>query len=144
MEDINLTENIDSVDRKNNTKEEYTSEEMNQMIDQVLEGIVQKITVIMDQQQITIRGLGEMADVNYSHLSRMFNRQTRIGLTTLIKVAYALHISPCDLFPYDVNKRKTNGQRFDEITKDIDVKKRNFLLTICADYVREWRRIKRF
>lgn len=144
MEDINLTENIDSVDRRNNTKEEYTSEEMNQMIDQVLEGIVQKITVIMDQQQITIRGLGEMADVNYSHLSRMFNRQTRIGLTTLIKVAYALHISPCDLFPYDVNKRKTNGQRFDEITKDIDVKKRNFLLTICADYVREWRRIKRF
>lgn len=144
MEDINLTENIDSVDQRNNTKEEYTSEEMNQMIDQVLEGIVQKITVIMDQQQITIRGLGEMADVNYSHLSRMFNRQTRIGLTTLIKVAYALHISPCDLFPYDVNKRKTNGQRFDEITKDIDVKKRNFLLTICADYVREWRRIKRF
>lgn len=144
MEDINLAENIDSVDRRNNTKEEYTSEEMNQMIDQVLEGIVQKITVIMDQQQITIRGLGEMADVNYSHLSRMFNRQTRIGLTTLIKVAYALHISPCDLFPYDVNKRKTNGQRFDEITRDIDVKKRNFLLTICADYVREWRRIKRF
>lgn len=144
MEDINLTENIDSVDRRNNTKEEYTSEEMNQMIDQELEGIVQKITVIMDQRQITIRGLGEMADVNYSHLSRMFNRQTRIGLTTLIKVAYALRISPCDLFPYDVNKRKTNGQRFDEITKDIDVKKRNFLLTICADYVREWRRIKRF
>lgn len=144
MEDINLAENIDSVDRRNNTKEEYTPEEMNQMIDQVLEGIVQKITVIMDQQQITIRGLGEMADVNYSHLSRMFNRQTRIGLTTLIKVAYALHISPCDLFPYDVNKRKTNGQRFDEITRDIDVKKRNFLLTICADYVREWRRIKRF
>ena len=144
MEDINLTENIDSADRRNNTKEEYTSEEMNQMIDQVLEGIVQKIIVIMDQQQITIRGLGEMADVNYSHLSRMFNRQTRIGLPTLIKVAYALHISPCDLFPYDINKRKTNGQRFDEITKDIDVKKRNFLLTICADYVREWRRIKRF
>lgn len=144
MEDIYLTENIDSVDRRNNTKEKCTSEEMNQMIDQVLEGIVQKITVIMDQQQITIRGLGEMADVSYVHLSRMFNRQTRIGLTTLIKVAYALHISPCDLFPYDINKRKTNGQRFDEITRDIDVKKRNFLLTICVDYVREWRRIKRF
>lgn len=144
MEDIYLTENIDSADRRNNTKEKCTSEEMNQMIDQVLEGIVQKITVIMDQQQITIRGLGEMADVSYVHLSRMFNRQTRIGLTTLIKVAYALHISPCDLFPYDINKRKTNGQRFDEITRDIDVKKRNFLLTICVDYVREWRRIKRF
>ena len=37
----------------------------------------------------------------------------------MIKIAAALKISPVELFPYDQNKRKTNGQRFDEITKGI-------------------------
>ena len=96
----------------------------------------------MDKQGLTVRGLGELSGVNYSHLSRLFNGQSKIGIGTLIKLAYALHISPGDLFPYDVNRRKTNGQRFDEITKEMDIASSNFLIGFCADYAREWRRMK--
>lgn len=116
----------------------YDDEKM----DQVLEGIIQNIYIEMDKQGITLRGLGEMSCVNYSHLSRMFNGQASIGIKAMIKIAYALHISPSQLFPYDLNQRKTNGQRFDELTKEMDVTGCNFLLELCTSYVREWRRIK--
>lgn len=114
-----------------------------EMMDSLLEGIIQNISIEMEKQQMTTRGLGELAGITYSHLSRMFNGQANIGLTALIKISYALHVSPCDLFPYDINKRKTNGQRFDEITKELDMQSSNFLLNMAADYARECRRLKR-
>ena len=138
--EMNEMENTNS---KKKSEEDITSERIDDLIDRILEGVVQNICLEIDKQGITIRGLGELADVNYSHLSRMVNGQTRIGLTTLIKLAYALHVSPSELFPFDVNKRKTNGQRFDEITKEMDISSSNFLLGLCADYSKEWRRIKR-
>lgn len=115
----------------------YNEELMNNFID----GIVQNIQMEMDKQGITVRGLGEMSGVNYSHITRILNGNSHIGLPVLIKVAYALHLSPGDLFPMDINKRKTNGQRFDEMTKRLDLESSNFLLNLCADYTKELRRI---
>lgn len=111
-------------------------------IESILEGIIQNIYIEMEKQGISLRGLGELSGVNYSHLSRMFNGQAAIGMKGLIKIAYALHVSPGELFPYDSNKRKTNGQHFDEITKEMDIASCNYLLKMCTDYVKEWRRIK--
>jgi hypothetical protein len=73
----------------------------------------------------------------------MFSGQARIGLESVIKLAYALRVSPKDLFPYDTNSRKTNGQRFDEMTKEMDPQSCNVLLGIVADFTKEWRRLKR-
>jgi transcriptional regulator with XRE-family HTH domain len=113
------------------------------MMDDIRNGIVQNIYVEMDRQGLTTRGLGELSGVNYSHLSRMFSGQAQIGLESVIKLSYALRVSPKDLFPYDTNCRKTDGQRFDEMTKDMDTTSRNVLLGIVADFVKECRRIKR-
>lgn len=112
------------------------------LMDSVLDGIVQNIYLEKDKQGITVRELAERSGVDYSHLKRMFSGKSHIGITTLLKLASVLHVSPNDLFPYDANKRKTNGQRYDEITREMDGKSNDFLLGLCADIVREWRRVK--
>ena len=65
-----------------------------------------------------------------------------LGLRMLIKCSYALGCSPADLFPLDFNSRKTNGDRFLEISKSVDLVGQNFLLNICKDYASEYRRVK--
>lgn len=111
-------------------------------MDGVMNGIVQNIRIEMDKQDMSLSSLADMADVDCAHLSRVFKGTGRIGLTVLIKVAYVLNISPGELFPYDFNGRKTNGQRFDEITKELDLSSSNYLLLFCSNYVKEWHRIK--
>lgn len=105
-----------------------------ELMENVLVGIAQNIWVEMDRQGFSIRGLANLSDVNYSQLTKIFNNKSRIGLTSMIKIAAALHVSPSELFPYDQNKRKTNGQRFDEITKGMDLPSVNYLLDVCAGY----------
>lgn len=78
--------------------------------------------------------LAELSCVNYSQLTKVFNNKAHIGLSSVIKIAAALRVSPSELFPYDQNKRKTNGQRFDEITKGMDLASINYLLDVCAGY----------
>lgn len=104
------------------------------ILDNVMVGIAQNIWIEMDKQGMSIRGLAELSGVNYSGLSKIFNNKANIGLVSLIKIAAALHVSPSELFPFDVNKRKTNGQRFDEITKGMDTESINYLLDMAAGY----------
>lgn len=113
------------------------------MMNYILDGILSNICIEMDKQNISVRELGDLSGVDYSHLSRVFNGHGRIGLTAMIKIAYALHISPRELFPYDeADKRKTNGDRFNELTKEMDLSSSNFLLSLCVNCVKEWRRLK--
>lgn len=112
------------------------------MMRQYLDGIVSNILMEMDKQGITVCGLAELSDTSHCHLSRIFNHKSNIGLPVLIKVAAALRVSPSQLLPDDMNKRKTNGERFDQMTKDLDVSTCNFVLGMVADLVKEIRRIK--
>ena len=105
-----------------------------ELMDNVLVGIAQNILSEMERQGLTIRGLSELSDVNYSQLTKIFNCKGYIGLKSMIKIAAALKISPVELFPYDQNKRKTNGQRFEEITKGMELASTNYLLDVCAGY----------
>lgn len=114
-----------------------------EMMQRLYDGIIQNIHVEMDKQGLSIRGLAEIANVNFGHISNMLNGKCNIGLETLIKIATALQMSPEEFFPYDCNKRRTNGQRFDEITKGLDLVSCNFLLDLCVDYCREFRRLKK-
>lgn len=112
-------------------------------MDMIYWGIAQNVYVEMDKQGFSIRELGNVSGVNYSHLTKIFNGQGKMGLSTLIKISYALHMNPKDFFPFDDNGRKTNGQRFEELTKELDTAGINYLMNICTDYIKERRRIIR-
>lgn len=116
----------------------YNDEEMQRIFD----GIAQNIRIQMDKEHISLRDLEMRSGVCFSHLSRMFNGRSRIGLDALIRIAAAFEMSPTDFFPYDRNQRMTNGQKFDEITKGMDLKSSNFLLEMCVSYCKEWNRLR--
>ena len=81
-----------------------------------------KVTIQMDKEHVSLRDLEMRSGVCFSHLSRLFNGRSRIGLDALIRIAAAFEMSPTDFFPYDRNQRMTNGQKFDEITRGMDLK----------------------
>jgi len=113
-----------------------------EMMANILDGVAKNIYIEMDKKGFSLRELSEVSGVSYSHLSRIFNSENNMSLPVFLKLAYALRVSPGDLFPYDINKRKTYGERFDEMTKEMDLPTSNFLLGFCADFTREYRRIK--
>lgn len=114
-----------------------------ELLQRTYDGIIQNIRVEMDKENLSIRGLSEISGVHFSHLSNMFSGKCNIGLDALIRLASALQLSPAELFPYDFNKRKTNGQRFDEITKELDLSSSNALLEQCMIICKEMKRLKR-
>lgn len=115
-----------------------------EMMNNVLEGVAQNIHLEMEKIGVSLRELSDISGVSYSHLSRIFNSKNNMSLPVFFKLAYALHMNPRDLLPYDVvNKRKTYGELFDEMIKGTDLHMANFLLKICADFTREYRRIQR-
>lgn len=113
-----------------------------EMMSNILDGVAKNIYIEMDKKGFSLRELSEVSGVSYSHLSRIFNSENNMSLPVFLKLAYALRVSPGDLFPYDVNKRKTYGEHFDDMIKEMDLPTANFLLGFCADFTREYRRIK--
>lgn len=110
-------------------------------MEDIFTGISQNIWIEMEKQSLNMTVLSELSTIDVAHLSRILNNKAHIGLPALIKIANVLNVSPTDLFPYDNNIRKTNGQRFDDITKGLDVASNNFLLGVCADFAKEVRRL---
>lgn len=102
----------------------------------ILDGIAQNIWQKMDAKGMTVRALADVAGTTGCNLSKIFNYKASIGLKTLIKVAYALGVSPTELFPYELNRRKTNGDRFEEITNNLDITSINYLLDQAAGLAR--------
>jgi hypothetical protein len=105
-----------------------------ELMENVLDGIAQNIFIEMDKQNMTLLCLAELSCVNYSHITKVYKGTAHFGLDAVIKIAAALRVSPGDLFPYDKNKRKSNGQRFDEITKWLDTSSVNYLLEQAASF----------
>lgn len=116
----------------------YNEEKMQRIYD----GIAQNIKIEMDKAGLTLRELEDKSGVHFSHLSRVFNGKCRIGFDALIRIAAAFKMSPTDFFPYDDNKRMTCGQKFDEITRCLDVRSQNYLLENTVSYVKEYNRLK--
>lgn len=102
----------------------------------VLDGIAQNIWQKMDAKGYSLTTLADLSGTTPCNLSKIFNYKTSIGLRTLIKVSYALGCIPQELFPYDLNQRKTNGDRFEEITQGLDVASVNYLLEQTASFCR--------
>lgn len=114
----------------------------NEFIDRILNGITQNIAVEMSKQRLTYRAISELTGIDPGYFTRILSGERKLSLTNLIKIAYGLQLSPMDLFPYDLNMRKSSGQRFDDITKDLDIAGKNYCLDMCINYCKEVRRLK--
>ena len=113
-----------------------------EMMESIFEGIVQNILIEMDKKEMSSTVLAEISGVSVSHISHILCGKKKIGLSALIRIAYSLGVNPRDLLPYDLNTRKTYGQRFDEMTKSLDFDERNFLMNVCSQIHKEMLHIK--
>lgn len=86
------------------------------------------------KQGIAIADLAEMSNVTYAHLTQVLNGRYNIGLNTLIKLMLVLNMSPEQVFPFEMTGKRSNGDRYNELTKGLDVATNNFILGIVADY----------
>lgn len=157
MEDAarSLSDNILSVPKKKRSNVSFKSSLYltDEMIDSpiydetqmqaILDGIAQNIYQKMDAKGMSITSLADLSGTTPCNLSKIFTYKTSIGLRTLIKVSYALGCIPQELFPYDLNTRKTNGDRFEEITQGLDVSCINYLLEQTASFCRLQTQLKR-
>lgn len=110
----------------------YNEEQMQAILD----GIAQNIWQKMDATGLKITALSTLSTVPITSLSRVFNYKAPISLKSLIKLAYALDSSPVEFFPNDLNRRKTNGDRFEEITRGMNLASVNYLLDMAAGFSR--------
>lgn len=113
-----------------------------EMINRFISGIVQNIKTETFRCGLSNYELAAMSNISYIHISKLFNGAVGIGLEGLIKLSFALGKHPANFMPLDVNHRKTNGERFDELTKDLDIDSCNFLLQMVAEYCKQFRRVK--
>ena len=81
----------------------------NEFIDRILNGITQNIAVEMSKQRLTYRAISELTGIDPGYFTRILSGERKLSLTNLIKIAYGLQLSPMDLFPYDLNMRKSSG-----------------------------------
>lgn len=114
----------------------------NEMIERFMSGIVQNIKTETYRRGLSNYELAALSNISYIHISKLFNGMVGIGLPGLIKLSFALGCHPADVMPLDVNHRKTNGERFDELTKDLDIDSCNFLLQMVAECCKQIRRVK--
>lgn len=79
--------------------------------------------------------LANLANLNPSHLYKVETRQSNIGLVAFLKVIFALQIPVDRILPITFNqKMKTNGERFEDITRQLDAASINFILTTVKSW----------
>lgn len=115
------------------------------LMDDALEEIGNKIVQEMERQDISGLELAEITGVNYSHIFKIVRGETAIGLRTLIKVSYALHVDIAKLMPTQIREEAESmsfGSKFENLVADIDDDGVQYLLNFCQDYSKEYFRIK--
>ena len=116
----------------------YSEEKLHEVLNEIAKNIIREC----ERNGISLKELSEVSGVHYTHLYKISNGTGHIGLPSLIKISYALKISPDRFFPFEVMHRKTNGEKFDELTRDLEVEDCNFLIKFVNDYANQCRRIK--
>lgn len=112
------------------------------MVERFMSGIVQNIKTETFRRGLSNYDLAALSSMSYVHISKLFNGVVGMGLSGFIKLSFALGCHPAEFMPLDVNHRKTNGERFDELTKDLDIDSCNFLLQMVAEYCKQFRRVR--
>ena len=104
--------------------------------------IAQNIYAEMDKKNLTAHQLAAIIGIHYTHLYNIVRGESKIGLDTLIKVAFGLGCKPSVFFPEEMKAPRTDGDRFNAIVRDMDVQSKNYLLDLCNNYSKEWRRLR--
>lgn len=111
------------------------------MMDVFLEGIRKNVILECNRRNMGYQELSLKSNMHYTQIYKILNGTGGLGLQSLIKISYALGLNPGNLIPYNNCHRKTNGERFDELTVGLDIEACNALLEWCAEYCRQMRRI---
>jgi hypothetical protein len=96
------------------------------------QGIVQNLNIEIGKRNLYMSHVAYFAEIEPSTLYKTLSGQVEISMKTFLKVCMVLQVSPGEMFPFDMTQYKTNGQRFDEITKTLDVASINYLLDMAA------------
>lgn len=112
------------------------------LMDQYKWAIAQNIYAEMDKKNVTAHQLASMIGMHYTHLYNIIRGESKIGLDALIKVAYGLGCKPSAFFPEEMKTAKSDGDRFNDICRDMDVQSKNYLLDLCNNYSKEYRRLR--
>lgn len=88
-------------------------------------------------QNYTVSELAEMTSMNLAHLYRIEKGERPIGLRVLIKIAWALNRPIQKFIPFEeVDRPKTNGERFEEMTRNLDTATINMLFEIVENLIK--------
>lgn len=93
-----------------------------------------------ENQGMSYRKLSDFTNISESHCCRIIKGTANVGLDTLFKIAYAFDKDPAEFLPTYNSKSKTNGQIYEELTKELDPMSNRILLDWISSYVKEYRR----
>lgn len=81
------------------------------------------------KRNISRARLAELSNLTTNYIFKMENNQCEVGLKSLLKISMALGITPEEFLPVENPERViTNGDRFEQIVADADVRTINYLL----------------
>ena len=113
-----------------------------EMYEYVYSGIIKNIRSEMEKRDLSVANLAELACLDCNSIYKVLNGKNPIGMKTLINIAYALGLTPPELFPPDYYNKKSVADRFNDLTKDCDLESINNILGIVNDYVKAARHVK--
>ena len=116
----------------------YYNEESEELFYQ---GIAQNLQIEIDKKGYSLKQISDWSGISTVHLFRVLKGEARIGMNALYKIACILEKNPADFLPTTVSSKQTNGQIYDEITKELDQASNNAILDGVASWVKEWRRL---
>ena len=113
-----------------------------EMYKYIYSGIAKNIRSEMEKRGWSVSYLANLACLDYTNTYNVLNGKKPIGMKTLINIAYALGLTPPELFPPDYYSKKPVADRFNELTKDCDLESINNILGIVSVYVKSVRHVK--
>lgn len=116
----------------------YYNEESEELFYQ---GIAQNLQIEIDKKGYSLKQISDWSGISTVHLFRVLKGEARIGMNALYNIACILEKNPADFLPTTVSSKQTNGQIYDEITKELDQASNNAILDGVASWVKEWRRL---
>ena len=95
----------------------YYNEESEELFYQ---GIAQNLQIEIDKKGYSLKQISDWSGISTVHLFRVLKGEARIGMNALYNIACILEKNPADFLPTTVSSKQTNGQIYDEITKELD------------------------
>ena len=100
-----------------------------------MQEIVRRIEYYIQLKGYTVTEVSQVSGVSTSVLYRMQKDATKIGLETLLKLLWALDVRPEKIIPLYNSTEFTYSERFEELTKCLSIKQKDYLLTLMSQII---------